>query len=425
MNFLTEGNRSGRARGIRVLLFLFIIGWLVTVTGCNLIPQSLTDNTTIAVNDLGVGIAQLDNTSSDWQQVMAQTRDKLVADGQSTIANEVDTELKRAVATTGAEVRCNVDFLRVRVQQSLMRLRASLLGQPVDPPEPALCDVVPLAVDVTLIPNRLNHLEFYGYDFDTTPIQVLLDNGSSTVDVSSKLAKPTHYHMTLNLGGNGVTFGPTSQSIRLRWNYKDISTISVIQPATPTCQSKIVSFTHVPMTFIPPHTRGDADFSGNGPKVDSSVVLANAGDHVNVKISMTAVETKSDWTTASGSTTTSFYAAEPGFRIEKVVDPATSSRSYTDTNHDVDVFGSSGGPVSSWQFVGDTGGDEAGTQTKVTVQFSPVRFLLTQTGNCVSAQALMVTQSKNLIDPQTIQRLNPSLRTIDPAILNLKPIQGQ
>lgn len=41
---------------------------------------------------------------------------------------------------------------------------------------------------------------------------------------------------------------------------------------------------------------------------------------------------------------TTFYAAEPGFRIEKIVAPATSTRSYTDTNHVVDVFGSSGGP---------------------------------------------------------------------------------
>ncbi|HEX5415569.1 MAG TPA: hypothetical protein VFZ25_07875, partial [Chloroflexota bacterium] len=287
MKILIPGNPSRGVRGARVLVFLFVLGWLATVTGCNLIPQSLTDNTTIAVNDLGVGISSLDNASADWQQVLSQTRDKLVADGQSTIANEVDTELKRAVATTGSEIRCNVDFLRVRVQQSLIRIRASLLGQPVDPPEPALCDVVPLAVDVSLIPSRLNHLEFYGYDFDTTPIQVLLDNGSSSVDVSSSLAKPTHYHMTLNLGGNGVNFGPTSQKLRLRWNNKDISTISVIQPATPTCQSKIVSFTHPPMTLLPPHTRGDADFSGHGPKVDASVSLTNASDHVNVKITMT------------------------------------------------------------------------------------------------------------------------------------------
>lgn len=68
---------------------------------------------------------------------MAQTRDKLAADGQSTIVNEVDIELKRAVSTTGAEVPCNVNFLRVRVQQSLVRIRASRLGQPVDPTEPA------------------------------------------------------------------------------------------------------------------------------------------------------------------------------------------------------------------------------------------------------------------------------------------------
>lgn len=407
----------GRAR--RSVVVLCMVGWLVASSACSLIPQPLTDSTTIAVNDLGVGIADLNNQSADWQSVLTETRDQLVKDGQSTIANEVDTELKRAVASTGSEVRCTVDFLRVRVQQSLERIRASLLGQPVDPPEPALCDVVPLAVDLSLVPTRLNHLEFYGYDFDTTPIQVLLDNSNGSVDVSSKLDQPTHYHMTLNLGGNGVPLGSTSQRLRLRWNGKDISTIAVIQPSTPTCQSKVVTTTHVPMTFIPPHTRGDSDFSGNGPKVDSSVTLKSIGDHVDVTIAMTAVETKSDWTTASGSTTTTFYAPDPGFRVEKIVDPPTSTRSYTDTNHDVDVFGSSGGPVSQWQFVGDTGGDEAGTQTKVTVQFSPVRLLVTQTGNCVSPTALRQAQSTNLLGPAASGRLLPQLRNVDPSVLKV------
>jgi hypothetical protein len=79
-------------------------------------------------------------------------------------------------------------------------------------------DRLDLAVDRSLIPTRLNRLEFYGYYFDTTQIQVLLDNSGGTVDESGKLARPTHYHLTLNLGGNGVQIGPTSQRLRLRWN---------------------------------------------------------------------------------------------------------------------------------------------------------------------------------------------------------------
>jgi hypothetical protein len=401
-----------------------LVVWLVFLPGCGIadaLRGALTNPTEQIVATLNDGIGGLANASADWQRVLEETRDKLIQQGQSTIANEVSNALNRAIGATGAEFRCNVDFVRARVRQDLVRIRDRVLGLPTEAPEPALCDVVPLAVDLALVPARLNHLEFFGYDFDSAPIQVMLDNTSGSVDVTAKLDRPTHYHMTLNLGGNGVALGPTSQRLRLRWNGQDISTMAVLQPATPVCASKIVPFAHPPMTFIPPKVGGgDAEFEGHGPEVFGSVNLTLVGGHVDVTTAMTARETRSDWTTASGTTTTTFFNPDPGWRVEQIVEPTSSAIHYTDTTTDqIDRFGSTGGPVSQWEFVGDTRGNEAGTRTQVTAHFVETHFVVTQAANCVSPRALQTARAQNLLSPDVASRFEPALRIVDPGILRL------
>jgi hypothetical protein len=418
---LAPPDRNGALRPSRALILVALTVWLALLPACGIGSSigRIADSTEQAVLSINDGISGLNSASADWQKIVGDLQQDLIKQGQSTLANEVSVVLSRAVAATGAELRCNVDFVRVRIRQDLIGIRDKLLGLPTLAPEPALCDVVPLAVDRSLIPARLNRLEFYGYDFDTTQIQVLLDNSGGSVDESGKLARPTHYHMTLNLGGNGVQLGPTSQRLRLRWNGKDISSISVIQPATPVCESKTVPFTHPPMTFIPPHARGDREFKGHGPRVSSQVSLAIVGDRVDVTTTMTARETESDWTTASGSRTTTFFTADPGWRVEKIVEPAVSSFSYVDTDNAGDQFGSGGGPVSQWDFIGDSDGNDAGVNTRVTAHFRSIHFLVTQTGNCVSPHALQTARTRGLIGPEALTRFDAPLRRVPAEILRL------
>src|SRR5947209_19169609 len=91
---------------------------------------------------------------------------------------------------------CSSDLSRAR--DVLLRLRARILGGNYPETEPALCSVVPLGVDLALDASRRNLLEYYGYDFDNYALQALLVNSGGTVDVSTKLDRPTPYHMTLN-----------------------------------------------------------------------------------------------------------------------------------------------------------------------------------------------------------------------------------
>jgi hypothetical protein len=374
------------------------------------------DRTTLILDD---AIASLNNASADWQRVLQNTANQLTESTQSTLRNEVSTLLQRGVATTGAELRCNSDFLVNRMRQGLIRIKAMHLKQPVDPVEPQLCQVVPLAVDRALVPDRLNRLELFGYDFDTLPITVLVEQSNGTqLDVTQALNRPTHYHLTLTLGGpNGLPLTSDSQRLLLKWNNRVISTISVIQPATPVCRTELRAQRPNSLEFIPRHTRGDRDFDGSGPAVNASVQLRNNGSSISATLFMRAVETESDFTTAEGSITEEIILAEPGWRITQLrvgqqggCPPLTSCFSYTDSNHGRDVFSVGNGPVSRFEFVGDTEGDEAGVQTGVRANFNTIQYEVTQTANCVPAAAIRALASTQQISPRTLQRLESQLQ---------------
>jgi hypothetical protein len=300
------------------------------------------------------------------------------------------------------------------MRNGLIRIKQEFLHQPVDPLEPQLCNVVPLAIDRSLVPTRLNVLEIYGYDFDTTPVSVLHQTTAGTVDVSSILNKPTHYHMTLTLGGTtGVQLTDKSQKLILKWSGKEISTIAVIQPVTPVCKVRTNQKQPNGFTFIPPHTVGDSEYNGHGPNVTAYVQLINHGSSVEAKTYMRARETTSDWTTAEGTRSDTVYIPDPGWRVSQILvgNPSgcsafTSCISYTDTNHDPDIFAGGNGPVSRFEFLGDTDGDEAGTKTKVTVTYNVLKFEETETANCVPQSALQQLINTNMISPELKLQFN-------------------
>lgn len=387
-----------------------------------------------AIAALNVALSRMGNTSEDWQKILEDTRKEIPAELQSTVGNEVSNTLTRATGAAGTQALCILDIVRNRTILDLRHIRAGLLkkiGVKVEDPEPEpwLCQPNPTYIDPTLVAsNRLNQVEFFGYDFDKVKkedYQVLLVNNSGTIDVSAHLTQQSHYHMTLNLGANGVQLSPDSQKIVLKWKGKQQSEIPMIYPQTPICGSREESKPLDPIVFTPPHTgRGDKDFDGNGPRVSVSVKLLKAedGSHVDAEIFMEAVETKKDWTTVSGSVTQRIYTPDPGWKVEQITGVLEDSDEYVDTTDKQNDFRprGSGGPVLQYEFVGDTKGDEASLRTQVTVNFNPLRLVLKQTGNCVSAFRVLTLKRQNLLSPQTVQRLEPRLRSLPPALRSLK-----
>lgn len=407
--------------GIRRLLWLAIL-MPILVSGCGVADkvEDVTDKVSDVAGDtvatLDGAIDALERNSSSWQAVLQDTTKQLTADAQSTVRNEISNLLNRSVAATGVELRCDADFIGTRVRQALVRIRAHLLNQTVPPVEPALCHVVPAAVDMALDANRRNKLEFFGYDFDTTPIKVTLQDKSRALDVSSNLDRLTHYHMTLNLGANGVPVSKASNRVTLEWQNKLISSIAVIQPATPVCREKTETYTrNTYLSYTPPHTRGDKEYDGHGPEVWATARWVNDGTHINLRLWMKAKETRSDWTTAEGVRVESYYTAPSGWRIESIEGNVESSAHYVDSDHNDDRQGGGpNGPVKEFKFRGDHKGDDAGSYTGVDVYFNPLVVKLVEVANCAPESAVKSLQLKGLIAPGTTKRLQPMMLHIQP-----------
>ena len=181
-------------------------------------------------------------------------------------------------------------------------------------------------------------------------------------DAPLTTAKPLSYTVR-NLGDNSIA----QITETTNYNVKECS-------ARPVAETKIVTLPSTQISnFIPPHTRGDREFGGHGPDVFVSATLINRSTFLDVSVFMKAVETKSDFTTASGSKTFRIHNIEPGFRIKRIINDTSSSASYVDNDHGVDTLSlSSAELVREFLVVGDTSGNDAGTDTKVSVNFNPI-----------------------------------------------------
>ncbi len=397
------------------------------LAGCNLkgclgLEDPIEDWRTTTENVLNDAINALNNASADWQSILRDLQDRLPQEVQSTIRVEVQNLISRSIGQAGVELRCNVDFLRRRVQQGLQRILARFLGQSVPPSEPAICQVVPIAVERANVPARIPQLEFYGYDFDqASDLKVFHVRTHARQDVTNQLDRPTHYAMTLRFGATGVQLDDRSQRFTLEWGGQQISSIAIIQPQTPVCRTRTENFQPTPVTFVPPHTRGDRDFAGHGPTTTARVTRMDRSNDIRVEVYMKAYEShgnnspQSDHTTAEGRQVFPLYNAPPGWRIDRVAGPVATSHTYRDSNHTEDSFDmGSGGPVRRFVFVGDTRGDEAGTRTKVEVTFNRFSIELVETGNCVAPRAVMALSEANLLTAATSQRLvAPARRALE------------
>jgi len=355
---------------------MVVLSSMVTYQGtCNI-------DTADIVRAINNAIAALNQNSSEWQDIM----NGLIADLEgldselaSLIRVEVQDMLNRGIAVLGAEFRCNVDFVGNRMRNALIRIKNKNFGTDdvVPPLAPYVCNVDPATVDRFLIPDRLNVLEFFGYDFDLDDVRLYLEEGNGgRQNITNYLDKPTHYHMTVDLSAEGVPLTAQHNKFVLIHGFEEISIVKIIQGTT---DIEYVSPGY--RTFVPPHTRGDEEFGGNGPQVRCRVRLSVIGTESNMlqsEIYMRAEETRSDWTTAEGTDTHIIYTAPAGKKIKEISCVPYDEFEYTDDNLQMDWFArGSGGPVKQYEFMGDTEGIDAGSDTGVTVQYNTIPIELT------------------------------------------------
>lgn len=407
---------------------ILLIALLLAPAGCGLlnriksIDTTAQDATTKATNALNDAIAALTAESASWQQVLTETRDKLTDEAQKTIRIEVQDLLSRSIATAGGEFRCNTDFIGGRVRQSLEHLRAKLLHQDLPPLEPGLCQVVPPAVEKALVPQRVNQIQYFGFDLKPSPMLAffLEERGGARIPVTQFANVATNYTMTVIFGGNGVQLSDRSDRIVMEFNGKPVSSVAIIQPQTPVCTTRTVTVPLADDSIVPRKTgSGDNDFDGNGPRVSGRVRVDFTADGLFTTLAMSARETQSDHTAASGTIRKKVWQPDPGFRIDQVLLAEPESKaSYVDNNWAVDSFpGGSGGPVNRFEFIGDKEGSDVGS-AKMTVKYNPIRVVLAETKGCVSPGALAGPGMLTFMAPQTMQRLKLSRLIALPAPQN-------
>lgn len=371
----------------KVLAISFMLASLLLyASACGDTPTKVTD----AIDSALLGIHA---DSANWRIQVEQLQNTLKGmsgDAATLARTEVDATLKRAIAASGVEFRCNADFLADRVTESLQALKSRILGTTLLE-TPTFCSTSPASVDMMLSPERRNRIEVTGYNFDVKPsIRARLVTSNSVLDVSQNLSLQHQYEMTLNLGGStpeeGLQLDATSRRIELTWNDKVISTIPVIQrPPTPPCTRTDVISQPFSYTYLPPYTgAGDRDLFGNGD-IRVEVRRETTDSTVDARIYMKARQYNDDHSAAEGTSEPIRLFTAPGDKkIADVAAPVSDPPvTYRDTTWEIDNFGGGGGLVDYYEISGDHNGDELGTWTKVKVQFNALHIQLTPRTGCI------------------------------------------
>ncbi|MCT7969985.1 hypothetical protein NG799_27095 [Laspinema sp. D1] len=207
-------------------LFFLVPLLLLTISSCGTIPEPGPPVDTI-VNTINSAIRRLESNSESWQKVLEETRDKLIKEGQSTIATEVSNVLTRATSAIGIEAKCYTDFLRDRTKEDLIRLRAKLTKENFEL-TPVFCNPTPSSIDMNLPPERRPIIEIAGYNLTKNSVRVFLVNEQGyKLDVSNTLDNPTHYLLTVNL--SRVPLGKDSERFVFEFPSQEEQSIAIIK----------------------------------------------------------------------------------------------------------------------------------------------------------------------------------------------------
>jgi len=358
------------------------------------------------VDTLDRAIDSLTRESGNWQLVVSQLEAQLVSDLRSTLQAEATDLLRNGVHGSGVEVRCNSEYLARRAATELTRIRNDLAdqfnsmpGKNSDEPQlsertapalqPFICSSVPSAVDLNLAPERRTKLDVYGFNLRTAPINTeVVRAAGARRDVTNALGIISDFHMALDLSDGGAAPIPADARIVFSWLKQSRSVVPIISASRrSSCQIRTLPLLGEPHTFTPPHIRGDQDFAGHGPcvRLRGSLEVDPEGSAINARIRMLAREcdgeqrSQSDFTTASGETSVQLHKVPDGTRILGFdLDPIFEDN-YRDSNHGDDLRTFAGTSIfEKIRYVGDTGGDEAGTRTQVELFFRRIELRVEQ-----------------------------------------------
>lgn len=178
-------------RSIRTIIFILML--MIGLTSCKTIKsisEGFDNRMEDAISSMDYAIETLAQQSASWQVVVSNLQNNISKDIQSTIQHEITDLTRNAVLSTGAEFRCNAEYMRIKIRRELIDIRNSLamslninlknnkfkdfqiplIAQ--DPIRPFICDIAPTAVNMSLERERRTKIDIYGFDLRSYPITV-------------------------------------------------------------------------------------------------------------------------------------------------------------------------------------------------------------------------------------------------------------
>jgi hypothetical protein len=362
---------------VLVLMLLAIFPYSCgLVDSVNEIKSELTqlrEQSVLALND---GINALQNSSSDVLTVLKDVEGRMDKRIQDVLTYNIPYITNLASQRLLSSVLCIKESVKDEAIYYLQVARAELITGILPPlPHTKICLTSVSTIDLNAPRGLRNQVIYTGYYIHTQDsIKAFLVNGANSIEIpKDKLGFPDISNITVSLVNYSDDVLKLYTHLQLRYNKTVISAIG-IDPVRITPPVIETAYTRrETMVFIPPHTYGDREFGGNGPKMISHLYLRQDGNRVYAQVYLSARETRSDWTTAEGSSQwVEIYTVRSGYKINRLLDNTTylhllrasNGADYVDTNHEDHIMETTVGRAT---LVGDTSGDEAGSRTKITL----------------------------------------------------------
>ena len=191
-----------RARSSRPLTALCLACAALLLQGSQCISKSIQPTVDQVTQSFDNAITSLSSNSDQWQATLQALENNLVQQGQTTLANQVQSVINRGIATASGEFRCDVTFLAVGLKDALQDILAHFQGQSPPPPPPHFCTIDPTVIDLGIAPaQRPASLNVYGFNLtqENLWVAVVDEDGTRHVPAPGIFAVPTEFLATFNI----------------------------------------------------------------------------------------------------------------------------------------------------------------------------------------------------------------------------------
>jgi len=350
-----------------------------------------------AITRIDVAIDAINKNSSQWQTIVSNLATDMPKEVHNIIGNDLTSLSRDFLGSASIEFKCNVDFMKARVRNSLQNLKAKLTGEKVYVARPAFCSVNPSSINPNLTTSpSMNTLHVYGYDFNNTDpanrlIQAVLIGDSSHEFIEDKyIGHVSNYELIINASALFPIISKNKfYKIQLLWNGDSIDLPQVLLQKW-TAETKTEFFTPTEFSWIPPFTGAhDKDFNTKASNhADGNVKMRYniQPGYIEASVYLDAMEIGGDNTRVGFSAGTHEESGWSDYhRIYTVSDPKFEIQSFTqnletfqpfsiDRQGPVPYFQS--GPISRYNIDIDHDNDDAGSYSKVTVFFNQLSVVL-------------------------------------------------